>query len=131
MKFRILTIKTMLILLNLIIIACTATTNQSSIPALTDLKFWTEFQHEWIDMDVDPYKLYVFHNINEFNAAPEDIKQHGIEKWQAFYPQDAWPPDNPPKKIGSGPFISGKQIGEAAKIIIPAIMTGIVTNGIY
>ena len=82
-------------------------------------------------MDADHYKLYVFHNIYEFSVAPEDIKRQGIDKWQAFYPKDPWPPDNPPKKHRAGPYISDKQLQKELMEIITAIGTGLITNALY
>ena len=98
----------------LLVASCQTTANQPVISDPSDTKFWAEFHQECIEMDADHYKLYVFHNINEFNSAPDDVKQYGIEKWQAFYPQDPWPPDNPPKKHRAGPYISGKRIKKEA-----------------
>lgn len=118
-------------LIFLLIFACTTTANMTPINHQNDREYWAKFHQEWIGKDADRYKLYVFHNINEFNAAPEDLKLQGVEKWQAFYPQDPWPPDNPPKKHKAGPYISDKQIKEEAMIIIPAILQGSITNSMY
>jgi len=107
-------------------LSCQTTAKQPIISDPIDPKFWVDFQKEWTGLDVEHYRVYVIHNIYEFSVAPEDIKRQGIEKWQAFYHQDPWPPDNPPAKR-----ISGKQLGkEAMEIIMPAA-TGIVTNALY
>ena len=107
------------------------TVNQPTISDPIDTKFWVDFQKEWTGLDAENYRVYVIHNIHEFEAAPEDIKRQGIDKWQAFYPQDPWPPDNPPRKHRAGPYISGKRITKEAMEIIPAIIGGFVTNALY
>ena len=89
--------KLFLILMVVFFIGC-ATTHQPAVTAPIDPKFWVGFQKEWTGLDADQYKLYVFHNIDEFKAAPDDIKQKGINKWQAFYQNEPWPPDNPPER---------------------------------
>ena len=112
-------------------IGCASTVNQPTVSDPIDPKFWVDFQKEWTGLDADPYRLYVFHNLYEFRVAPEDIKKQGIEKWQAFFPKDPWPPDNPPKKHIAGPYISGKRIMKEALEIIPAILSGFVTKHLY
>ena len=114
-----------------LIISCQTTVKQPASTAPIDPKFWVDFQKEWTGLDADRYRLYVFHNLYEFRVAPEDIKKQGIEKWQAFFPKDPWPPDNPPKKHRAVPHISGKRIKKEAMIIIPAILSGFVTKALY
>jgi len=80
--------KNILFILIFLIIACQTTARQPVATAPIDPKFWVDFQKEWTGLGADHYRLYVFHNINEFRVAPEDIKRQGIEKWQSFYPQD-------------------------------------------
>ena len=114
-----------------LVLSCQTTANQPTISDPIDPKFWVDFQKEWTGLDAEDYRIYVIHNIYEFSVAPEDIKRQGIEKWQAFYPQDPWPPDNPPKKHRAGPYISGKRIMEEELEIITAIATGLITNALY
>ena len=121
----------LIILFCLFLSACASTTRQPVSSGPIDPKFWVDFQKEWTGLDPENYRVYVIHNIYEFRVAPEDIKRQGIEKWQAFYPQDPWPPDNPPKKHSAGTYISDKQLKEEAMIIIPAILNGIITNNLY
>ena len=123
--------KRWLLIFLFMILSCQTTAKQPVVNGPIDPKFWVDFQKEWTDLGTENYRIYVIHNIYEFSVAPEDIKRQGIEKWQAFYPQDPWPPDNPPLKHKAGPYISGERIKKEAMDIIPAIFTGIITKHLY
>ena len=115
--------KKVLFLLIFLIIGCGTTASQQVVTAPIDLKFWVDFQQEWIDLDADQYEIYIFHNMDEFKAAPENIKEQGVEKWQAFYLEVPWPPDNPPPKNSAHLKPTNKQAQEGAKFIIEGVLS--------
>ena len=54
--------KCWLVTILFLVLSCQTTAKQPVASDPIDPKFWVDFQQEWIEMDVDHYRLYVFHN---------------------------------------------------------------------
>ena len=102
--------------------ACASSPNTPPIAHHNNGEFWATFQEEWISLKAEEYRLYVFHNTDEFNAASDDIKQKGIKKWQVFFQHEPWPPNNPSPKKNTFPKPTDKQIQEGTKFLIEGVL---------
>jgi hypothetical protein len=65
----------------------------------------------------------VFQNINDFQTAPVDIQQEGSQKWQNDFPNDPWPPDNPPETISAAKAPAGEKPGNTIRFLRENIYT--------
>ena len=66
---------------------------------VNDKEFWDDFGKSFILLNPDEFRFFTFQNIDEFNKAPDAISAQGIQKWQSHFPQEPWPPDEPPQTM--------------------------------
>jgi len=83
----------------LFLLSCSRMLDVKPVGHGRDKEFWYEFRNGYQSLNGEQYRFFVFQNINEFQIAPADIQQEGVQKWQNDYPNDPWPPNNPPETI--------------------------------
>ena len=90
---------TITICLAFIFASCSKMLDVKPVGHVEDFEFWDEFKNGYQNLSGENYLFFVFQNINNFQNAPVEIQREGSLKWEAEFPKDPWPPDNPPETI--------------------------------
>ena len=83
----------------IVLLSCSKILDVKPVGHIKDKEFWDEFRNGYQNLNAEEYRFFVFQNINNFQKAPVDIQQEGSQKWQNDFPNDPWPPDDPPEAI--------------------------------
>ena len=84
---------------SLFLLACTSYFEVKPVGHQKDKEFWDDFEKSFLLLNQDKFRFFTFQNIDEFNKAPDSVRQLGIQKWQNNFPAEPFPPDNPPETI--------------------------------
>lgn len=85
--------KIIALLLLLSLCAC-ATTGIRKTPGQ-----WEQFRAAWIDLEPEPYKVFVNEHVGTFDAAPRDLRAEALRKWDSMYPDEPFPTRKADNKV--------------------------------
>lgn len=105
------------------LLSCSRMLDVKPVGHIKDKEFWDEFRNGYQNLNGEEYRFFVFQNINDFQTAPFDIQQEGSQKWQNDFPDDPWPPDNPPETIPTAKAPAGEEPGNNIRFLRENIYT--------
>ena len=110
-------------ILILFLLSCSRMLDVKPVGHSRDKEFWDEFSNGYRNLNGELYRFFVFQNINDFQTAPVDIQEEGAQKWQNDFPNDPWPPDNPPETIPAAKAPAGEEPGNNIRFLRENIYT--------
>ncbi len=107
----------------LFLLSCSRMLDVKPVGHARDKEFWDEFRNGYRNLNGEQYGFFVFQNINDFQTAPVDIQLEGAKKWQNDFPNDPWPPDNPPETIPAAKVPAREEPGNNIRYLRENIYT--------